>query len=70
MNGKDVVRVYLENVNYLGQVTDRNMIAEFRTMNWAKDFIEKVTEQFKDDKYWNVKVEVGENAVETKRRNR
>lgn len=32
-------RVYIEFVNYLGVVTEREQIAEFRSEEWADDFL-------------------------------
>lgn len=35
------VKVYIESINYLGEVIDSTLIAQFRTMNWAYGFIQE-----------------------------
>ena len=40
------VKVYMMNINYLGEVTDTTLIAEFRNDRWAEDFVEKVVNPF------------------------
>ena len=35
------VKVYMDSVNYLGEVTESTLIAEFLSMNWAYGFIEE-----------------------------
>ena len=34
-------KVYMEFINYMGDVTDRELIAEFCHENWADSFIKK-----------------------------
>lgn len=34
------VKVYMDFVNYAGEVYESCLIAEFRNMNWAREFIE------------------------------
>ncbi len=36
------VKVYMETINYVGEITERNLIAAFRSNNWAKDFIDNL----------------------------
>ena len=35
------VKVYMEFINYLGEVTESTLIAEFLSMNWAYGFIQE-----------------------------
>lgn len=40
-------RIYLDNINYLGEVTDSTLIAEFISVNWAFEFIKEAEEYAK-----------------------
>ncbi len=37
------VKVYIEWFNYEGKVQSKDLIAEFRSENWAKHFVETIT---------------------------
>ena len=37
---KNTIKVYMEWVNYLGEIQSRELIAEFISENWARHFIE------------------------------
>lgn len=41
-------RIYLDSINYLGEVTDSTLIAEFISINWAFDFIKEAEEYAKN----------------------
>ena len=51
------VKVYMDLLNYNGDVTDHCLIAQFRSMGWAKDFIKQVEEETAHDKYARIVVE-------------
>lgn len=40
-------RVYLDHINYLGDVNDSTLIAEFISINWAFEFIKEAEEYSK-----------------------
>lgn len=42
MNKSEQITVYMEFVNYLGEVNDSIEIANFRSINWAKDFLKSL----------------------------
>lgn len=39
MKKAETVKVYMEWVNYLGEVQSRELIATFCSINWAKSFV-------------------------------
>ena len=60
------VKVYLDHINYTGEVNDSTLVAQFRSMGWAKDFIKeakKSVEEMGDDESYNnfyrIRVEEG-----------
>lgn len=56
MRSKMEVAVYAECINYLGEVTDSVKIAEFRTMDWARRFIDEAKKS--EDELFKIRVEV------------
>lgn len=50
------VKVYMDFINYSGDVNKSTLIAAFRSMNWAKNFIEYAKGQ--EDKVCKIRVEV------------
>lgn len=38
----ETVKIYLEYINYLGEITDSTLIAEFKTPGWADIFIKQL----------------------------
>lgn len=57
MTGKDKVKVYLDWINYKGDVTERVLIAEFRNRDWARRFVEETKATFDGDALVKVTVE-------------
>lgn len=53
---KHTIKVYMEWVNYLGEVQSRELIATFNHVNWANRFVEN-TQDFVDGKYTRFIVE-------------
>ena len=58
------VKVYLEYTNFWGEVTDSELIAQFRNMNWAKNFIEEakkheesLNDETRGESGWRIRVE-------------
>jgi len=44
-SNKDLpVKIWMDTVNYAGEITDSTLIATFRTPNWAKKFIDSLPE--------------------------
>ena len=48
-------QIYLDSINYLGDVTDSTLIAEFSSINWAVEFIKEAEEY---GKKMNLKVRI------------
>jgi hypothetical protein len=53
---KATVKVYMEWVNYLGEVQSRELIATFNHVNWANKFVEGAQDVV-DGKYTRFVVE-------------
>ena len=52
------VKIYLDQINYLGDVIDSTLIAQFRNMAWAANFIKEANNSVADDKLAKIRVEV------------
>lgn len=50
------VKVYMDFINYWGEVTNSTLLAEFLNMGWAKIFIEQAKKI--EDKTTKIRVEV------------
>ena len=53
---KKTVKVYMEWVNYLGEVQSKELIATFISINWAKRFLENSKDEV-DGKYTRLVIE-------------
>lgn len=50
-------KVYLEQINYLGEVNDSVLIAEFKNVSWAEEFVALEKYYREEDELWKWRIE-------------
>jgi hypothetical protein len=51
------VKIYMEFINHWDEVTDSVLVAQFRTMGWARNFIEEIKKIEETDKTIRFRIE-------------